>query len=109
MLSRRLFAKVGLTGGSIIPLVLGFGCKTMATLTARNLRSRKERLIVVFLIAFAIPCSAQLGLNIAILGSFGPAAFAAAVAFLALVEVLAGVVLNLILPGDEAGEYLRSA
>jgi ferrous iron transport protein B len=107
VLSRRLFAKVGLTGSSIIPLVLGFGCKTMATLTARNLRSRKERLIVVFLIAFAIPCSAQLGLNIAILGSFGPIAFAAAVAFLALVEVLAGVVLNLILPGDEAGEYLQ--
>ncbi len=79
----------------------------MATLTARNLRSRKERLIVVFLIAFAIPCSAQLGLNIAILGMFGPIAFAAAIAFLALVEVLAGVVLNLILPDDEAGEYLQ--
>ena len=107
VLSRRLFAKVGLTGSSIIPLVLGFGCKTMATLTARNLRSRKERLIVVFLIAFAIPCSAQLGLNIAILGMFGPIAFAVAVAFLALVEVLAGVVLNLILPDDEAGEYLQ--
>ncbi|OHD73726.1 MAG: hypothetical protein A2177_06240 [Spirochaetes bacterium RBG_13_68_11] len=107
VLSRRLFGKVGLTGSSIIPLILGFGCKTMATLTARNLRSRKERLIVVFLIAFAIPCSAQLGLNIAILGSFGPIAFVAAVAFLALVEVLAGVVLNLILPGDEAGEYLQ--
>jgi ferrous iron transport protein B len=107
VLSRRLFSKVGLTGSSIIPLVLGFGCKTMATLTARNLRSRKERLIVVYLIAFAIPCSAQLGLNIAILGSFGPIAFTAAFAFLALVEVLAGVVLNLILPGDEAGEYLQ--
>jgi ferrous iron transport protein B len=107
VLSRRLFAKVGLTGSSIIPLVLGFGCKTMATLTARNLRSRKERLIVVFLIAFAIPCSAQLGLNIAILGMFGPVAFAAAIAFLALVEVLAGVVLNLILPDDGAGEYLQ--
>jgi ferrous iron transport protein B len=107
VLSRRLFAKVGLTGSSIIPLILGFGCKTMATLTARNLRSRKEKLIVVFLIAFAIPCSAQLGLNIAILGSFGPIAFVAAFAFLALVEVLAGVVLNLILPGDEAGEYLQ--
>ncbi len=107
VLSRRLFAKIGLTGGSIIPLVLGFGCKTMATLTARNLPSRRERLIVVYLIAFAIPCSAQLGLNIAILGRFGPLAFAAAIAFLAVVEVLAGMVLNLILPGDEAGDYLQ--
>jgi ferrous iron transport protein B len=107
VLSRRLFAKVGLTGSSIIPLVLGFGCKTMATLTARNLRSRKERLIVVYLIAFAIPCSAQLGLNIAVLGSYGPVAFLSAIAFLALVEGIAGILLNLILPGDEAGEYLQ--
>lgn len=107
VLSRRLFAKVGLTGGSIIPLVLGFGCKTMATLMARNLRSRKERLIVVYLIAFAIPCSAQLGLNIAILGRFGPLSFAVAIAFLALVELAAGVVLNLLLPADAAGEYLQ--
>jgi ferrous iron transport protein B len=107
VLSRRLFAKIGLTGSSIIPLVLGFGCKTMATLTARNLPSRKERLIVVYLIAFAIPCSAQLGLNIAILGRFGPLVFAAAIAFLAFVEVIAGVTLNLILPGDEAGDYLQ--
>jgi ferrous iron transport protein B len=107
VLSRRLFAKIGLTGSSIIPLVLGFGCKTMATLTARNLPSRKERLIVVYLIAFAIPCSAQLGLNIAILGRFGPLVFAAAIAFLAFVELLAGVALNLILPGDGAGDYLQ--
>jgi ferrous iron transport protein B len=107
VLSRRIFSKVGLTGSSIIPLVLGFGCKTMATLTARNLRSRKERLIVVFMIAFAIPCSAQLGLNMAILGSFGPLSFVLAFAFLGLVEVLAGVVLNLVLPDDTTGEYLQ--
>ena len=107
VLSRRLFAKVGLTGSSIIPLVLGFGCKTMATLTARNLPSRKERLIVVFMIAFAIPCSAQLGLNMAILGAFGPLSFVLAFAFLGFVEVLAGVVLNLILRDDATGEYLQ--
>jgi ferrous iron transport protein B len=107
VLSRRLFAKVGLTGSSVIPLVLGFGCKTMATLTARNLPSRKERLIVVYLIAFAIPCSAQLGLNIAVLGRFGPLASLSAFAFLALLAGLAGILLNLILPGDEAGAYLQ--
>lgn len=107
VMSRRLFAKVGLTGSSVIPLVLGFGCKTMATLMARNLRSRKERLIVVFMIAFAIPCSAQLGLNMAILGSYGPLAFVVAIAFLALVEALAGVVMNRILPDEATGDYLQ--
>ena len=47
---------------------------------------RKERLIAVYLIAFAIPCSAQLALSIAILGRIGLAAFAITVAFLAAVE-----------------------
>jgi ferrous iron transport protein B len=107
VLSRRLFEKIGLTGSSIIPVVLGFGCKTMATLTARNLRSRKERLIVAFLVAFAIPCSAQLGLDMAVLGFFGPLAFLAAVVFLAAVEVAAGLALNAIIPDDQASDYLQ--
>jgi ferrous iron transport protein B len=107
VLSRRLFEKVGLTGSSIIPVVLGFGCKTMATLTARNIRSRKERLIVAYLVAFAIPCSAQLGLDMAVLGFYGPLAFLAAVVFLAAVEIAAGVALNAIIPGDQASEYLQ--
>jgi ferrous iron transport protein B len=107
VLSRRLFAKVGLTGSSIIPVVLGFGCKTMATLTARNLRSRKERLIVAWLIAFAIPCSAQLGLDMAVLGLYGPVAFLLAACFLAAVEVAAGLVLNAIIPGDQPSDYVQ--
>jgi ferrous iron transport protein B len=107
VLSRRLFAKVGLTGSSIIPVVLGFGCKTMATLTARNLRSRKERLIVAWLIAFAIPCSAQLGLDMAVLGLYGPVAFLIAAVFLAAVEVGAGLALNAIIPGDQPSDYLQ--
>ena len=107
VLSRRLFEKVGLTGSSIIPVVLGFGCKTMATLTARNLRSRKERLIVAWLVAFAIPCSAQLGVDMAVLGMFGPVAFLVAAGFLAIVEVAAGLVLNAIIPGDQPSDYLQ--
>lgn len=67
ILVRRLFSKLGLSGKAIMPIVLCFGCKTMATLTTRSIASKKERTIAIFLIAFGIPCSAQMGLNMAIL------------------------------------------
>ncbi|MFH0963798.1 MAG: ferrous iron transport protein B [Planctomycetota bacterium] len=61
VLLNRLFAKMGLSGKAVLPMVLGLGCDTMATLTTRILPSRKERLIATLLLALAIPCSAQLG------------------------------------------------
>jgi ferrous iron transport protein B len=65
IMSNRLFRVIGLNGKAILPMVLGLGCDTMATMTARILDSRKERLIVTILLALGVPCSAQLG---AILG-----------------------------------------
>lgn len=100
VLLRRAFTKVGLSGRAVLPIVLGFGCKTMATLTTRTLSSRKERLISIYLIAFAIPCSAQLALNIAILGRAGVVPFIIAVLFLVIVEVLAGKILNRVIKSD---------
>ena len=107
ILTRRLGEKIGITGNAIIPLVLGFGCKTMATMTARNLQSRKEKIIVIALIAFAIPCSAQMGLSIAILGQHGLAYFAVAFAFLVLAEVGVGVVLNRVLPAEKGSQFIQ--
>ncbi len=107
ILSKRLLGKIGITGNSIIPLVLGFGCKTMATLTARSLPSRKEKIIVIFLIAFAIPCSAQLGLNMAILGRYGPQHFLTATAILTLVEIAAGLILNTIIPQEPSSRFIQ--
>jgi ferrous iron transport protein B len=91
----------------VLSLVLGFGCKTMATLTVRGIPSRKERLITVYLIAFAIPCSAQLAISMAILGRVGLPAFLIAFATLALVEIAAGWVLNRLLPEDEHGDFIQ--
>jgi ferrous iron transport protein B len=107
ILTRRASAKLGITGNAVIPLVLGFGCKTMATMTARNIQSRKEKLIVIALIAFAIPCSAQMGLSIAILGAHGVKYFIAAFGFLAVAEVVAGLLLNRLLPSDGESLFLQ--
>lgn len=60
-LSNRLFQVLGLNGKAVLPMVLGLGCVTMATLTTRVLENKRERLLVTLLLALAVPCSAQLG------------------------------------------------
>jgi ferrous iron transport protein B len=49
IMSNRLFRLIGLNGKAILPMVLGLGCDTMATMTTRILESRKERFIVTLL------------------------------------------------------------
>jgi ferrous iron transport protein B len=62
-----MFKKIGLSGRAVIPMVLGFGCSTMATMVTRTLETKRERLISTILLALAIPCSAQLGIILSIL------------------------------------------
>ncbi len=107
VLTRRIFDKLGLSGSAIMPLVLGFGCKTMATLTTKSLRSRKERYIAIYLIAFAIPCAAQMGLNMSILGRMGVRAFVIAFSALVFVEIAAGMVLNKVLKEEERSDFIQ--
>jgi ferrous iron transport protein B len=57
----RIFRLMGLNGKAVLPMVLGLGCDTMATLTTRILETKKERVIVTLLLALGVPCSAQLG------------------------------------------------
>ncbi|MBA7699685.1 hypothetical protein ES703_108384 [subsurface metagenome] len=68
VMMNRAFRAMGLNGNAVLPMVLGLGCDTMATMTARILDSRKERLIVILLLALGVPCSAQLGVILAMLG-----------------------------------------
>ena len=67
MLIDRVFKTIGLNGRAVIPMVLGFGCDTMATIVTRTLETRRERLLANFLLALAIPCSAQLGVMLGLL------------------------------------------
>ncbi|TYO99497.1 ferrous iron transport protein B [Geothermobacter ehrlichii] len=69
MLVDRVFKQIGLNGRAVIPIVLGFGCDTMATIVTRTLETRRERLIATLLLALAIPCSAQLGVILGLLSA----------------------------------------
>jgi ferrous iron transport protein B len=63
----KVFRWMGLNGKAVLPMVLGLGCDTMATMTARIMETRKERVIVTLLLALGVPCSAQLAVILAML------------------------------------------
>ena len=107
VLVKRIFNKIGLTGRSMMPLVLGFGCKTMATLTTRGLQSRKEKFIAVYLIGFAVPCAAQMGVDMGIFGRIGFKAFLIGYGTLVFVEICAGMLLNKFIKDDNKSDFLQ--
>ncbi|WP_425447619.1 ferrous iron transport protein B [Dethiothermospora halolimnae] len=96
----RMLTKLGLNGRAIIPMLLGFGCVTMATITTRLLGSKRERIIAVFLLGLAIPCSAQLGVIAGLIAPLGAKFFIIYVLAIFIVYVLAGTLLNKVLPGE---------
>ena len=101
----RLFKRLGLSGRAIIPLVLGLGCDTMATLVTRVLETRRERLIATFLLALAVPCSAQLGVILGLLAGH-PLALAIWLGVVLGVFLLSGFLAARVIPGGSDGPLL---
>jgi ferrous iron transport protein B len=95
----KLFKRMGLNGKAVLPMVLGLGCDTMATMTARIMETRKERVIVTLLLALAVPCSAQLAVILAMTAGLSLTANLFFVGTLALVLFLIGWLAAKVLPG----------
>jgi ferrous iron transport protein B len=95
----KLFKRMGLNGKAVLPMVLGLGCDTMATMTARIMETRKERVIVTLLLALAVPCSAQIAVILAMAAGLSAAALAWFVGTLLLVIFLVGWLAAKVLPG----------
>lgn len=100
----RMMNKIGLNGRAIIPLILGLGCVTMATITTRLLTTRREKIIATALLGVAIPCSAQLGVVSGTLARAGGGAAWAVYLFVVIgILAITGVLLNMVLPGKSQG------
>ena len=106
MLMDGLFKQLGLNGRAVIPVTLGLGCGTMAVFVVRTLETRRERLLATFLLSLAVPCSAQLGVVLALLAGDGRAA-AFWAAFLIAVFILAGWLTARLLPGERSPFYIE--
>jgi ferrous iron transport protein B len=106
MVNRALRA-MGLSGKAILPLVLGLGCDTMATLTARILETEKDRILTTLLLSLAIPCSAQLGVILAMLGSLSFQATLIWAGTILGVMFLVGYLASRIIPGSSSDFILE--
>jgi len=106
MLIDRLFKVIGLNGRAVIPIVLGFGCDTMATIVTRTQETKRERVITTLLLALAIPCSAQLGVIFGIL-SGNTAALLIWIGTILMVFLLTGFLASRVLPGKGASFYME--
>jgi ferrous iron transport protein B len=102
VLSDRVFRVIGLNGRAVLPMVLGLGCGTMATLTARILDTKKERLLVSFLLTLAVPCSAQLGVVMAMLSGLSARAFILWFLIILFVLTTIGFFVSRLIPGQRS-------
>lgn len=101
----RTFRRMGLNGKAVLPMVLGLGCDTMATLTTRILETTKERVMVTILLALGVPCSAQLGVIMAMLGRLSMTAAIIWLGATLLTIFIVGFLAAKVIRGD-SGEFI---
>lgn len=114
----NIMRKIGLQGGSLITIMMGFGCAVPAIIGSRTATTKKERLMISTAVCFAIPCISQTGALISLLGSYSAwllvAMFLLALLILVIVSLVTGKILkgqleplilevpNLLLPSRKA-------
>jgi ferrous iron transport protein B len=98
----RMLISLGLNGKAIIPIILGFGCVTMATMTTRILGTKREKIIATALLGLAIPCSAQLGVIMGLVSRMDPLYIFIYAAVIIGIFILTGTVLNRLMPGESS-------
>jgi ferrous iron transport protein B len=100
VMSNRVFRLMGLNGKAILPMILGLGCDTMATMTTRILETTKDKIIVTLLLALGVPCSAQLAVVLGMLSGFSAWVILLWVAIIVGVIFLVGFLAARVIPGD---------
>jgi ferrous iron transport protein B len=106
MLVDRIFKRIGLNGRAVIPMVLGFGCDTMATMVTRTLETIRERIIATVLLALAVPCSAQLGVILGLLSGV-PGALMVWTASIIGIFLVIGLLAAKVVPGERPMFYME--
>ena len=99
-LSNRVFQALGLNGKAVLPMVLGLGCVTMATVTTRVLETKRDRFLVTLMLALAVPCSAQLGVVMGLLAGISFTATLIWSGVVLLVLLVVGWLAARLVPGD---------
>ena len=93
--------KVGLHGYAIVPTILSLGCNVPGVTATRILETKKQRFIMMTLLAIFIPCGAQIG----IMQDVVPDLMGWILLYLIIGYFIFGYILNKIVPG-KAPEFL---
>ena len=68
----NIMRKMGVQGGSMITILMGYGCAVPAIIGSRTATTKKERLIISTVVCFAVPCISQTGALISLFAGFSP-------------------------------------
>lgn len=68
----NIMRKMGIQGGSMITILMGYGCAVPAIIGSRTATTKKERLIISSIVCFAVPCISQTGALISLFAGFSP-------------------------------------
>ncbi|MFW5898707.1 MAG: nucleoside recognition domain-containing protein [Candidatus Saliniplasma sp.] len=62
--------KIGLHGFAVVPMILSLGCNVPGVAATRTLRTKKQRFMMMTLLAIFIPCGAQLGVMLSLIPEY---------------------------------------
>lgn len=94
-ISDKLLRKIGLSGRSIVPMLIGFGCSVPGVMASRTLPSERDRKMTVLLIPF-MSCTAKLPIYAMFSSLFFPRFAALVMIALYLFGIIVGIITALV-------------
>ena len=91
----KLLRKIGLSGRSIVPMLIGFGCSVPAVMSTRTLSSNRDRKMTIFLTPY-MSCSAKIPIYLVFTMAFFPKYRALVMMGLYLLGIVVGILISLI-------------
>ena len=88
--------KIGLSGKSFVPMLIGFGCTVPAVMASRTLASERDRKMTILLTPF-ISCSAKIPIYAVFTSAFFPNHAALVMILLYMAGIISGILFSLIL------------
>lgn len=92
----KLLRKIGLSGRSFVPMIIGFGCSVPAIMASRTLSSERDRKMTIMLIPF-VSCSAKIPIYAVFSAAFFPKHSALVMFVLYIFGIITGIITALIL------------
>ena len=91
----KLLRKIGLSGRSIVPLLIGFGCTVPAVMSTRTLPSERDRKMTILLTPF-MSCTAKLPIYAFFVSTFFPNYGGAVMTLLYIIGIFTGIIVALL-------------